>query len=190
MEDVKDTVHAVAEGLSERKADKQFDVRLRAIEKNISQVDRRIEALGKRFPRSRGPRFPFGLLLIAGFGYALYNPKTRAQLLGYLGNVSPAARDAVEGVIGKSQDAAADLRGGRGVGDSVQNAAQKVSQGTRDAVQDLGNDLNPPADRAARQAGSAIDQAADKLKDMSREAGRSVDRLADRAEDKANDLKH
>jgi gas vesicle protein len=177
---------AVGDQLSELSVDRKLAARLKAIEKNVAQVDSRIEALGKRFPRSRGPRFPFGLLIVAGLGYALYNPSTRSKLLGLVGNVSPAARDAIEGVIGKGEDAVADMQGGRDMGDTVRNAAQNVSQGVKDGLQDL----KTSGDRTAHQASSAGDQAADKLKDVSNEASRGVDRLADRTQDKVNDIKH
>ena len=128
---VQDAADAVAEQMQERRADMKFDARLKAIEKNLGNVDNRIDALGKRFPRRQGPRFPLGLVVIAGVGYALYNPSTRSRILEMLGNVSPAARDTVENAIGKTSDAVAEVQGGRDMASAVKDAARDTVQKTR-----------------------------------------------------------
>ena len=176
---VQDAADTFGDRMQERKADMKFGARLKAIEKSVLQVDNRIEALGKRFPRQRRSRFPLGLVVLGGLGYALYNPSTRQKLLGLLGNVSPAARDKVEGLLGGASDAVADMKGGRTPGEAVGNAAQNLGQQARDGVQDLGNTLQKSGDNVADQAKGAV-----------ADAQRGVDRLADRAQDKLNDIKH
>lgn len=187
---MQDAAETLGSRMHERKADMKFDARLRAIERNISQVDNRIEALGKRFPRNRGSRFPFGLALIAGLGYALYNPSTRSKVLELIGNVSPQARDAVEGVMGRANSAVDEVKGGRSPGDAVKDAAQGIGQEVRDIKQDLGNNAPKAGDRLANQAANAVDTAANKGAAMANDAQRGVDRLADKAQDKLNDIKH
>ena len=183
LENMKQTVQDAADTfgdrMQERNADMKFDARLKAIEKSVSQVDNRIEALGKRFPRRRGSRFPLGLIVLGGLGYALYNKSTRQQVLGLIGNVSPAARDHVEGLLGGASDVVADMKGGRTPGEVVGNAAKDMGQQARDGVQDIKADLQKSGDKAADAASGAAD-----------DAKRGVDRLADRAQDKLNDLKH
>ncbi|WP_424949439.1 hypothetical protein [Deinococcus sp.] len=183
LENVKQTVQDTADNLGdlmqERKTDMKFDARLKAIERNISQVDSRIEALGKRFPRTRGPRFPLGLVLVAGIGYVLYNASTRKKVLELVGNVSPAARDSIEGLLGSADDAVADVKGGRTPGEAIGQAARNVGQQARDGVQDVKNDLEQSGGTAAGQASGAVT-----------DAKRGVDRLADKAQDKLNDVKH
>ncbi|GGQ98825.1 hypothetical protein [Deinococcus ruber] len=149
---VQDAADALGEQMQERKADMKFDARLKAIERNLNQVDNRIDALGKRFPRRQGPRFPLGLVVLAGVGYALYNPSTRSKVLGLIGNVSPAARDSVEGLIGKTEDAVADAQGGRDVGSTVKDAAQTAVQKAKDVTQDVGNDVQRGVDRLSDKA--------------------------------------
>ena len=179
LENMKQTVQDAADTfgdrMQERKADMKFDARLKAIERSVSQVDNRIEALGKRFPRRRGPRFPLGLIVLGGLGYALYNKSTRQQVLGLIGNVSPAARDRIEGLLGGAGDAVAEMKGGRTPGEAVGNAAQNLGQQARDGVQDIKADLHKSGDQVSGSADGAK---------------RGVDRLADRAQDKLNDLKH
>ena len=179
LEDVKQTVHDAAETFGERvqqrKADLKVNARLKAIERNISQVDTRIEALGKRFPRTQGPRFPFGLVVLAGLGYALYNKSTRSKLLGLVGNISPAARDTIEGVVGWAGDAVDDIKAGRDPQAAV-----------KDAAQDIGHKVNSNADDMKRDVQRVGDRLADKAEGMADDAGRGVDRLADKAGDAAN----
>ena len=145
LEDVKQTVHDAAETLGERaqqrKADLKVDARLKAIERSISQVDTRIEALGKRFPRTQGPRFPFGLVVLAGLGYALYNKSTRSRLLGLVGNISPAARDTIEGVVGRAGDAADDIKAGRDPQAAVKDAAQDIGDKVSSSADDVKRDV-------------------------------------------------
>jgi hypothetical protein len=176
---VQDAAEALADRAHARKLDMKFDARLKAIERNISHVDTRIEALGKRFPRSRGPRFPFGLVLLAGLGYALYNPSTRRRLLDLIGTVSPAARDTVESVVGRVTGAVDDVQGGRGVGDSARDAAHDIGQKVGDNAADIRHDVQKAGDRLADRAG-----------DVAADTRRGMDRLNDKAQNKANDLKH
>ncbi|ULH15755.1 hypothetical protein MF271_03710 [Deinococcus sp. KNUC1210] len=149
---VQDAADALGEQMHERKADMKFDARLKAIERNLGQVDNRIDALGKRFPRRQGSRFPLGLVVLAGVGYALYNPSTRSKVLELIGNVSPAARDSVEGMIGKTGDAVADMQGGRDMGSTVKDTAQTAVQKAKDVTQDVGNDVQRGVDRLSDKA--------------------------------------
>jgi len=194
MLDVKQTVQDAAdtlgEHLQERKVDMKFDGRLKAIEHNLKQVDKRIEALGKRFPRRQGSGFPFGLVLVAGLGYALYNPSTRQKLLDLLGNVSPAARDTLQGVLGSAGDAVDEVKAGRDPKAAVKDAAQDIGDNVKANADDMKRDAQKAGDRLADKAGDVADRAADKTKDVADDAKRGVDRLADKAQDKANDLKH
>ena len=222
LDDMKQTVQDAAETLGDRaqqrKADLKVDARLKAIERNISQVDTRIEALGKRFPRTQGPRFPFGLVVLAGLGYALYNKSTRSKLLGLVGNISPAARDTIEGVVGRAGDAAEDVKAGRDpqaaakdaaqdignkvsgnaddlkrdiqkVGDRMSDKADGVADRAGDKAQGMADDARRGVDRMADKAGDAASRAGDKAQGMADDARRGVDRLADKAQDKLSDLK-
>lgn len=222
LEDMKQTVQEAAETFGDRaqqrKVDMKVDARLKAIERSISQVDTRIEALGKRFPRTQGPRFPFGLVLLAGLGYALYNKSTRSRLLGLVGNISPAARDTIEGVMGRAGDAADDIKAGRDPQAAVKDAAQDIGHkvnsnaddmkrdvqkaGDRladkadgaanrmgDKVEGVADDARRGADRLADRAGDAAERAGDKAQNVADDAKRGVDRLADKARDNLNDLK-
>ena len=194
LENVKQSVQDAAETLADRaqgrKADMKFDARLKAIERNISQVDNRIEALGKRFPRTQGPRFPFGLVLLAGLGYALYNPSTRRRLLDLIGNVSPAARDTLESVVGRTSDAVDDVKSGRDPREAAKNAAQDIGDRVSDKAGDIGRYVQKAGDRLADKANSAADQAGNRAGDLADDAKRGVDRLNDKAQNKLNDLKH
>jgi len=194
LENVKQTVQDAADTLGdhlqERKADMKFDGRLKSIESNLAQVDKRIEALGKRFPRRQGSGFPFGLVLVAGLGYALYNPSTRQKLLDLLGNVSPAARDTVQGVLGSAGDAVEDMKAGRDPKAAMKDAAQDIGNKVSANADDMKRDAQKAGDRLADQAGDVTNKAADRAKDATDDAKRGVDRLADKAQDKVNDLKH
>lgn len=187
---VQDATESLGDHLQERKVDMKFDGRLKAIEHNLKQVDKRIEALGKRFPRRQGSGFPFGLVLVAGLGYALYNPSTRQKLLDLLGNVSPAARDTLQGVLGSAGDAVDDVKAGRDPKAAVKDAAQDIGDKVKANADDMKRDTQKAGDRLADKAGDVADRAADKTKDVADDAKRGVDRLADKAQDKANDLKH
>ena len=211
LEDVKQTVHDAAETFGDRaqqrKADLKVDARLKAIERSVSRVDTRIEALGKRFPRTQGPRFPFGLVVLAGLGYVLYNKPTRSRLLGLVGSISPAARDTIEGVVGRVGDAADDVKAGRDPQAAVKDAAQDIDHkvnsnaddmkrdvqkaGDRlaDKAQDMANDAGRGVDRLADKAGDAAERAGDKAQGVADDAKRGVDRLADKAKDNLNDMK-
>ena len=162
---VQDAAETVGEQLHDRRADMKFEARLKAIENNIGRVDGRIEALGKRFPRrQRGGGFPLGLVLLAGVGYALYNQGTRSKVLEVVGNVSPSARDTLEGVLGKASDAAAGASGGRDVGDTVKNAAQNVGQQARDAAQNVKHDVQRGVDRLSDKAQGTVNSVKQDLK--------------------------
>jgi hypothetical protein len=176
---VQDAANTLTEYVPTRKMDLKFDARMKAIEKNLLRVDNRIEALGKRFPRTQGPRFPFGLLLLAGLGYALYTPSTRRKLLELVGNVSPAARDTIEGAIGRTGDAVDEVKGGSDPLASVKDAAQDIGQRAQDKAHDMKRDVERTGNHLADQA-----------QDATHEAQRGADRLADKAQDKINDLKH
>ena len=194
LENVKQSVHDAAETLAdraqERKADMKFDARLKAIERNISQVDNRIEALGKRFPRTQGPRFPFGLVLVAGLGYALYNPSTRRRLLDLIGNVSPAARDTLESVVGRASDTVDDVKAGRDPKEAVKDAAQDIGDKVSDKSGDIKHDVQKAGDRLADKASDTADRLNDKAGSLADDAKRGVDRLNDKAQGKLNDAKH
>ncbi|WP_407570221.1 hypothetical protein [Deinococcus altitudinis] len=194
LDNVKQTVQDAADTLAdraqERKADMKFDARLKAIERNISQVDNRIEALGKRFPRTQGPRFPFGLVLLAGLGYALYNPSTRRRLLDLIGNVSPTARDTLESVVGRASDAVDDVKSGRDPKEAVKDAAQDIGDKVGDKAGDIKHDVQKTGDRLADKATNTADQASAKASDLADDAKRGVDRLNDKAQNKLNDIKH
>ena len=193
LEDVKQTVHDAAETFGDRaqhrKADLKVDARLKAIERSISQVDTRIEALGKRFPRTQGPRFPFGLVVLAGLGYALYNKSTRSKLLGLVGNVSPAARDTIEGLVGRVGDAADEVKAGRDPQAAAKDAAQDIGNKVGDKADDMKRDVQKAGDRLADRAEGAADRAGDRVQGMADDAKRGVDRLADKAKDNLNDMK-
>ena len=153
---VQDAADAVA-GLEQgRRRDMKIDARLKAIERNLGKVDDSIDELGKSFTRRQGRGFPFGLVLLAGVGYALYNKSTRSKVLELVGNVSPAARDSIEGVIGKADDKVADMQGGRDAGDAVKDAAQTVGQKAKDVAQDVKNDTQRGVDRLADKAQATV----------------------------------
>ncbi|GGJ60370.1 hypothetical protein [Deinococcus aquiradiocola] len=168
---VQDAADTIGERVQERKADMKFDARLKAIERNVAHVDTRLDALGKRFPRQQR-RFPVGLVLVAGIGYALYNPRTRARLTDLIGQVSPSARDALNDMLGRAGEAAQDVKDGRDPQAAV-----------KDAAQDIAHTASRHADAVKRDVRDATSEAADRASD-------TVDRLADRAQDKLNDLKH
>ncbi|MFC4455561.1 hypothetical protein [Deinococcus sonorensis] len=167
METVKQSAQDLAETMGdhmqERKIDQQFNARLKGIERNLSQIDDRIDALGKRFPRKQGGGFPWGLVLMAGLGYALYNPSTRTRLMGMIGNVSPAARDVAESAVSRAGNAVQEVREGRSPVEAAKSAAQDIGQQAKSVSNDVKRDVEATASRTADKAKDQAQDVKDRL---------------------------
>lgn len=131
----------------------------------LKEQQHELKLLRKEVRRSRSGGFPWGLVLLAGAGYALYrsNPDVRQRIDGLLKQVNPgvqgnlarageAAKDAVSD-LAQGQSPAANLhrvggelgRAGEKKMDQVQDSAAKLQADARRAADDVRSDLKGEA---------------------------------------------
>ena len=82
--------------------------------------------------------FPWLLIGLIGAGvYVWRTPKIRSQLLEWLGQVSPQARDTAEQLGDRAGQAVDDIKSGTPPGEAVKDAASDMGQQVKDAAQDV-----------------------------------------------------
>jgi hypothetical protein len=98
--------------------------------------------------------FPWGLVVLAGAGYALYRtrPEVRDRIDDLLARLNPGVQGNVSRGADAVRDAARDVRSGANPTDAFQRAggeARRAAEKTADGIKDTWNDVKSGARQAA-----------------------------------------
>ncbi len=179
------------DNVSDKLADRRTEKQLRELQQGVTLLTARVAKLDRRFAASqRG--FPWGLLLAAGVGYLAVNRPARDRVMGWLGQVSPSAQDAVQQVAGRVTTAVSDVKDGKDVREAATAAAKGIGEDLKQAAPDIqrdvqqkASDVKDKAQQVAGQAQQAASDAKDKAQQVAGEAKDKAQQAAGDAKDKA-----
>lgn len=157
---VQQTADDVTQRVISRDAERQLLSGHRELVEALKVQQRELGQLRREVGRRSSGGFPWGLVLLAGAGYALYrsNPSIRDRVNDLLGTVDPGVKGNLHRAADAAKDAVRDATRGDSPTDAVQRAAgevQRAGEKAADHAADTWRDVKDGARKAADDLGSS-----------------------------------